>query len=78
MIAQDGMWMTILCISSLYNHKFTNLHTETLTTASSIGEVVLNFTTTTDILPLNEHYLGIIEAQNEMGSRNGSGVYISK
>jgi len=42
------------------------------------GKVVLTFTATTDILPLNEHYLGIIEAQNEMGSRNGSGIYISK
>ena len=48
-----------------------------LTTAPSV-EVVLNFTTTTDILLLNEHYLGIVEAQNEMGSRNGSGIYISK
>ena len=49
-----------------------------LTTASSVKEVVLTFTTTTDILPLNEHYWGVIEAQNEMGSRNGSGIYISK
>ena len=49
-----------------------------LTIGFSAEEVVLNFTATADILPLNEHYLGIIEAQNEMGSRNGSGIYISK
>lgn len=27
MIAQDVMWMTILCISSLHNHISTNVHT---------------------------------------------------
>ena len=47
-----------------------------ITIASSVDEVIMKFTS--DILSLNEHYLGIIEVQNQMGSRNGSGIYFSK
>ena len=43
-----------------------------------MDEVVLTFTTTTDTLALNHHYLGIVEAQNDMGGRNSSDIPFSK
>ena len=49
-----------------------------LRTMSSMQEVVLNFTITTDVLALNRHYLGVIEAQNHMGGRNSSEIHFSK
>ena len=39
---------------------------------------MLNFTTSTDVLRLNGHYLGVVEAQNDMGGSNGSEIYFSK
>lgn len=52
-------------------------HTE-LRTLTSMDEVVLMFTTTTDTLALNNHYSGIIEAQNKMGGSNSSEIHFSK
>ena len=44
----------------------------------SMEEVVLNFTTTTDVLALNGHYLGVVEAHNDVGGSNGSEIHFSK
>ena len=49
-----------------------------LRTMLSMDEVMLNFTTTTDVLALNHHYLAVVEAQNHMGGRNSSEIHFSK